>query len=328
MNSGIILLNKRQGITSFDALRDIKRELKTGKVGHTGTLDKFAQGLLIVLVGRALKLSQWFSGCDKKYEGRIHFGIETDTLDPEGKIIAESDLPTRQKVEDVLNQFTGNILQRPPLYSAIHVNGKRASNLARAGQMPEMKERPVIIYKIELKSWKPPFADIFVHCSSGTYIRSLARDIAAAAGSRGHLCKLVRTQIAGFSLNSDECLVTSEECGVISGECGITSEECGITNGECKNGIGGVLRVVDKSVIGGLGMAWFEVLPEEVEYILHGKPLGYLLDNKTLIHSASSAFPRLCETLYINQAAAVFEGDNLVAIVGKKDGKWKYECVI
>jgi len=311
MNNGIILLNKKPGITSFDALRDIKRELKTGKVGHTGTLDKFAQGLLVVLTGKALKLSQWFSNCDKKYEGRIHFGIETDTLDPEGKIIAESDLPTREKIEDVLNQFIGNILQQPPLYSAIHVNGKRASNLARAGQTPEMKKRPVTVYKIELKSWQPPFADIFVYCSSGTYIRSLARDIAAAAGSRGHLCKLIRTQVAGFCLESNE----NEMC----------SDKSGVINEKCKNNVSGFLRPIDKSVIEKLGMSWFDVLPEEAEYIIHGKPLEYLLDNNPLF---SPLTPHLCVNSSVYQSAAVFEGDNLIAVVEKKNGKWKYGCVI
>jgi len=297
MNPGIILLNKKPGITSFDALRDIKRELKTGKVGHTGTLDKFAQGLLVVLVGKALKLSQWFSNCDKKYEGRIHFGIETDTLDPEGKVIAESDFPTREKIEEVLNQFTGNILQQPPLYSAIHINGQRASNLARSGKTPEMKKRPVTIYKIELISWHPPFADIFVHCSSGTYIRSLARDIALGAGSRGHLCKLVRTQVAGFGLHNDEC----------------------------GDGIEELLRPVDKSVIKALGMPWFEVLPEETEYILHGKPLGYLLGDRPLITSFNSC---LSMNSSDNQSAAVFAGDNLIAVAEKKEGKWMYGCVL
>ncbi|MCL2759407.1 MAG: tRNA pseudouridine(55) synthase TruB, partial [Treponema sp.] len=173
---GLILLNKQPGITSFDALRDIKRALGTGKVGHTGTLDKFAQGLLIVLTGNALRLSQWFTGCDKKYTGRIKFGIETDTLDPEGNVIGEAALPSREQVENVLCKFTGEIKQAPPLYSAIHVNGQRASNLARAGKTPEMKERPVTVHELKLLSWEPPFADIFVHCSSGTYIRSLSRD--------------------------------------------------------------------------------------------------------------------------------------------------------
>ena len=196
--SGLILFHKPPGITSFDALRDIKKTLGTGKVGHTGTLDKFAEGLLLVLAGRALKLSKWFTHCDKQYEATVHFGAETDTLDPEGAVVASAPAPSREAVERVLPQFTGCIEQAPPAYSAIHVDGQRASVLARRGETPEMRKRPVTVHRLELLSWDPPLARIFVHCSSGTYIRALARDIALAAGSRAHLTALVRTRVAGF----------------------------------------------------------------------------------------------------------------------------------
>jgi tRNA pseudouridine55 synthase len=236
--SGLILLNKSPGITSFDALRDIKRALGTGKVGHTGTLDKFACGLLIVLAGQSLRLSRWFTHCDKEYEGRICFGAETETLDPEGEVIAEAPVPSREQVENALKSFSGEIMQAPPAYSAIHIDGKRASQLARSGAAVEMKKRPVTIYQLELRKWEPPFADIFVRCSSGTYIRSLARDIALEAGSRGHLTSLVRTKVAEFSLEDAD----------------------------------GALRPVNKDVIGKLGMAFVEVTPAEAENIRHGKP--------------------------------------------------------
>jgi len=161
--SGLILLHKPPGITSFDSLRDIKRLLGTGKAGHTGTLDKFAEGLLLVLTGRALKLSRWFTGCDKQYEGTICFGVETETLDPEGDTVATAPLPSRDTVEHALSQFCGEIEQAPPAYSAIHINGERASVLARRGESPEMKKRPVNIYRLELLTWEPPYARIFVH---------------------------------------------------------------------------------------------------------------------------------------------------------------------
>jgi tRNA pseudouridine55 synthase len=238
--SGLILLNKSPGVTSFDALRDIKRSLGTPKVGHTGTLDKFAQGLLIVLAGKPLKLSRWFTHCGKEYEGRICFGAETETLDPEGQVIAEAPLPSREEVEQVLKTFSGELMQAPPAYSAVHRDGKRASALARSGAAVEMKKRPVTVYNLELRKWEPPFADIFVRCSSGTYIRSLARDIALKAGSRGHLVSLVRTKVAGFSLEDAD----------------------------------GVLRPIDKNVISKLGMACVEVTPVEAENIKHGKPFS------------------------------------------------------
>jgi tRNA pseudouridine55 synthase len=124
--SGLLILNKKPGVTSFEALGVVKRSLGTGKVGHTGTLDKFAQGLLLVLAGRALKLSSWFTHCDKRYRGTIHFGVETDTLDPEGVITGEAAVPSRENLEQALCRFRGEIMQTPPAYSAIHINGKRA----------------------------------------------------------------------------------------------------------------------------------------------------------------------------------------------------------
>ncbi|MCL2764171.1 MAG: tRNA pseudouridine(55) synthase TruB [Treponema sp.] len=293
MKSGLILLNKSAGCTSFDALYDIKKSLNTSKVGHTGTLDRFACGLLVILAGRALKLGRWFSHCDKKYEGRIHFGIETDTLDPEGKEIARAGLPSRKEIEEVLHQFTGEIMQEPPVYSAIHVNGQRASDLAREGKTPKMLKRAVTVYKLELLSYTPPFADIFVHCSSGTYIRSLARDIALAAGSRAHLCGLLRTQVAGFKL-------------------GINNNDSGLPL--C------VLHPVDKYIISLLGMPYFEVTQREAKDIFHGKPLDSIVNGKILIKSDSNA---LCA----KETAAVFFKDTLVAVIENKGNGWKYGCV-
>jgi tRNA pseudouridine55 synthase len=291
MKSGLILLNKKPGITSFDALKDIKSALGTGKAGHTGTLDKFASGLLLVLTGRALKLSQWFSHCDKQYLGKIHFGAETDTLDPEGKITAKAAVPPREKVQQVLGKFTGVIAQIPPVYSAVHINGRRAFELARSGKTPEMKERKVTIYKLELRSWEPPFADIFVHCSSGTYIRSLARDIALAAESRGYLESLVRTQVAGFTLEMSGRERSS-------------------------------LRPIDKSVISSLGLPWFEISSNETEQVIHGKPLEPILEGKRLFPEQESSAENT-DSVY----TAVFCGEELAAVVKKTGGKWKYGCV-
>lgn len=288
--SGLLLFNKKAGITSFQALGEIKRALGTGKVGHTGTLDKFAEGLLVVLSGQALKLSQWFSNCNKQYLGTIRFGIETDTLDPEGTAIFDAPLPSREAVQQVLGQFSGDILQEPPAYSAIHINGKRASDLARSGEAPVMKKRPVHIYRLQLASWDPPFARIYVHCSSGTYIRSLARDIAIAAGSRAHLTGLLRTMVAGFKLE-DACTAPLSAP---------------------------VLRPVDKAIISTLGFPWFEVSEIEAEKMINGKDLVGILGDKPLFRKNEPAS---------NSPAAVFSEEGLVAIVEKNEGKWKYGCV-
>ena len=200
MNNGLLLLNKESTLTSFESLNTVKKRFSTGKVGHTGTLDKFASGLLLVLVGRAVKLNFLFVGLQKEYIGTIFFGKQTDTLDPYGAVVEQGDVVSREDLEAVLPLFRGHILQRPPAYSALHIDGHRAYELARAGKEPEMKERPVQVYQLELLSWEPPTAEIYVSCSAGTYIRSLARDIALAAGSCAHLSALKRTGIGSFAL--------------------------------------------------------------------------------------------------------------------------------
>ena len=199
--SGLLLYNKSAGLTSFQSLDAVKKTFSTKKAGHTGTLDKFATGLLLVLIGRGVKLAPLFGSCKKEYTGSIFFGAETSTLDPEGEVIARSGVPGREKLEEVLNGFRGTIMQAPPAYSAIHINGRRAHELVREGKEPEMKTRPVTIHSLELVSWAPPLADIRALVSPGTYIRALARDIALAAGSRAHLAALNRTAVGSFSLN-------------------------------------------------------------------------------------------------------------------------------
>ena len=197
---GLLLLNKKTGITSFDSLREVKKTYATGKVGHTGTLDKFASGLLLVLIGRGVKLAPLFGDCVKEYTGTIHFGEETDTLDPEGSVIAEAPVPSLDALLAILPRFRGEILQAPPAYSALHINGRRAHELVREGTEPEMKKRPITVHELEILSFSPPEAVIKARVSAGTYIRSLARDIALAAGSRAFLSALTRTAVGGFAL--------------------------------------------------------------------------------------------------------------------------------
>jgi tRNA pseudouridine55 synthase len=322
--SGLLLFHKKAALTSFEALGTIKRALGTGKVGHTGTLDKFASGLLLVLTGRALKLSPWFTHCDKQYRGTIRFGKETDTLDIEGAIVAEGPLPSQGAVEQVLPQFTGEVMQAPPVYSAIHINGKRASSLARSGEIPQMKERPVHIYKLRLLSWDPPFAEIFVHCSSGTYIRSLVRDIAIASGSRGHLTALVRTQVAGFKLED-------------AAESGEWEQEEGGSQQCMRWSLRSKLRdksrrllsplPIDTSIFSALGLPWFKVEAEEAGKIMQGKPLAQIFGDKEPVFPPclDASAPR-CGN-YVQLAAGIFCKGNFIAMIEKKDGKWKYGYV-
>jgi tRNA pseudouridine55 synthase len=198
LTDGIVLADKPSGLTSFQALSSVKRALGTGRVGHTGTLDRFASGLLVVMCGRCTRLAPLAESLDKEYLARVRFGLGTDTLDPEGAVIAEGPVPGRDALEATLPGFLGEILQVPPAYSAVHVGGRRAHELARSGRPVEPAERPVSISRLDLVSWEPPDAVLAVSCSRGTYVRSLARDIAARLGTCAHVAELRRTRVGGF----------------------------------------------------------------------------------------------------------------------------------
>jgi tRNA pseudouridine55 synthase len=314
--SGLLLLNKKPGLTSFETLGPLKRIFSTKKVGHTGTLDKFAEGLLLVLVGRAVKLCPWFLSRGKCYEGTIRLGVETDTLDPEGSVVAEAPPPSREALEAALPGFRGDILQAPPVYSAIHVNGQRVHRLARSGIVPEMEKRPVSIYQLELTSYDPPCASIRVNCSSGTYIRSLARDIALAAGSRGHLIGLTRTSIAGFPLYD------------------------AVGSGEGEDVLHRSLRPIDVSCFIALGLPFVLVNGESVKKIIHGKNLDQIIDEGAIQYPALPA-DGVGKTDRGNFSLGVFEDKNnhtdcgakdysntsFAGIVEKNNGRWRYGYV-
>jgi len=201
-SGGLILLNKPPGITSFRGLNVLKKELKTGKVGHTGTLDKFADGLIVALFGKMTKLVPEFTGMDKEYIAEIKFGEETDTLDPEGEVVASAAPPPLSAIESVIPLFTGKIKQTPPQYSAIHINGKRAYEMVRAGEEFEIPSREITIYSFEIISYKNSILTAEIKCSKGTYIRSLARDLALECGSRAYLTSLKRTKVGPFFLKN------------------------------------------------------------------------------------------------------------------------------
>ncbi len=206
--SGLVFLKKSSGITSFKALGSIKRALGHGKVGHAGTLDMFAEGLLIVAVGNATRLLSLFEGLPKSYTGTICFGQTTDTLDPEGEVIGEGPVPSYNTIIDSLRHFKGAIRQVPPVYSALNIRGVRASERARRGEDVPMQARDVTIHRIEIKEWQPPLLTIEVDCSKGTYIRSLARDMGEACGSAAYLQALTRTAIGPFSL--DDAIIAED----------------------------------------------------------------------------------------------------------------------
>ncbi len=206
----IILFAKRPGQTSFASLFTIKHALNTQKVGHTGTLDSFACGLLVVCTGALTRLCGRITEFDKTYEAVIEFGKETDTLECTGNVIRTAELPELEKLKEALSHFSGTYSQVPPAFSAIHVNGKRASDIVRSGKTAEIPARLVTVYESELKetdievsengTQKVRAARILFTVSKGTYIRSLARDIADYCGSAATLTGLLRTRVGNFEL--------------------------------------------------------------------------------------------------------------------------------
>jgi tRNA pseudouridine55 synthase len=192
---GLILIDKPVGWTSHDAVSFLRGLLKEKRTGHTGTLDPAATGLLLVLLGKATRLAKFYGGNKKEYTATVKLGCETDTLDAEGKIIRELSVPAldRRKVEEVFSRFTGEIEQVPPAYSAVKIGGEPLYRRARKGLLVQPPPRRVTIDALELLELSGDELSFHVLCSSGTYIRSLARDISEALGTCGHLVSLRRT---------------------------------------------------------------------------------------------------------------------------------------
>ncbi|HMO67601.1 MAG TPA: tRNA pseudouridine(55) synthase TruB [Novosphingobium sp.] len=206
MAHGWIVLDKPLGLGSTTAVSAVKRVLRQGgygkvKVGHGGTLDPLATGVLPIALGEATKLAGRMLDASKEYAFTLAFGAETDTLDLEGRIVAESPVrPTRAQIEAVLPRFTGPIEQVPPAYSAIRVDGERAYDRARAGESVDLPSRAVTIHTLSLQAADPESATFVAHVSKGTYIRSLARDLARALGTVGHVTMLRRLRAGPFGL--------------------------------------------------------------------------------------------------------------------------------
>ena len=198
---GILLVNKRQGWTSFDAVNFCKSVFNTREVGHLGTLDPMATGVLAVTVGSATKLFDMFLNKTKTYVAEFTFGYSTDTLDAEGQIEDKCDtIPTLEQIEAVLPEFQGEIEQMPPKYSAKKVNGKKAYDLARSGKEFELKPSKVTIHNLKILDYSNGVLKLEIECGAGTYIRSLGRDIALKLNSLATMTKLTRTQLGAWNI--------------------------------------------------------------------------------------------------------------------------------
>ncbi len=217
----IILIDKPEGVTSFDVIRQIKKKFSVKKIGHSGTLDKFAAGLLIIAVGKTTRLLNYLLHDDKSYYAEVKLGVTTDTLDRDGVITESGDISSisEDNIKEALKSFVGEYDQLPPEYSALKINGVRSSDMVRKGLSPELKSRMVIIHNIEFVNYEKSsgLLMIKVYCSKGTYIRALARDIGFKLNTVAYIYALKRLSIGSFNIqdsirlddlltyNFDEC---------------------------------------------------------------------------------------------------------------------------
>ena len=210
---GILVVNKPQGWTSHDVVGRIRSLTHQKRVGHAGTLDPMATGVLLVCLGRATRVAEYLMGSDKTYRAVMRLGVETDTYDAEGQVIATQPVNVDEsELRAALARFVGEIDQVPPMYSALKRDGKPLYKLARQGIEVERAPRRIKIHDIALRAWQPPDATIDVRCSSGTYIRSLAHDVGATLGCGAHLISLTRLASGSFSI--DDAVTLEDLTGI------------------------------------------------------------------------------------------------------------------
>ena len=200
--SGVLVVDKPVGLTSHDVVQVVRKGTNIRRAGHTGTLDPRASGVLVILIGPAVRLSEYVSASDKRYQAVVRLGATTDTYDADGRVLSTSpvDKITERQFETALEEFVGEIEQVPPPYSAIKIKGRKAYEMAREGEEVDMQPRKIHVYSLELLEWAPPEAVIDVYCSSGTYVRSLAHDMGEKLGCGAHLIGLRRTKSGRFTL--------------------------------------------------------------------------------------------------------------------------------
>jgi len=203
-SNGILNVNKPSGPTSFDMIRLVRKRTGVKKAGHAGTLDPMASGVLLVLLGQAVRISEYLMNLPKTYRAIVRLGVSTETYDAEGAPVGEEQPieVTREQVEGALGAFVGDIEQTPPAYSAVKVEGQPAYRLARKGAAVALRPRRARVYAIHLLGFAPPRVEVEVECEKGTYIRSLAHDLGQALGCGGHLAALERTRVGPFSVDS------------------------------------------------------------------------------------------------------------------------------
>ena len=352
MRGGIVLFAKRPGVTSFSSLFSIKRALGTKKVGHTGTLDSFASGLLVVCTGSLTRLASYITFFNKTYDAVIEFGSETDTLEYTGKIVKTAPLPKKDDVLSAIKHYTGDILQTPPLFSALHINGERASDIARSGRSAEMPSRPVTVFASEaeeflLEDGRVKAVRVRFSVSKGTYIRSLARDIGSCCKSAAYLAGLRRLSVGSFCLEdaagfsslapftiqsvyqtiSDMQKAQSASCKADA------SEHTPHPREDVQSEVREKMQTMTESLAAECGFGTARIFPEYEDDFKHGRPLS------------SSMFEKgaggVCETsdVFSANGTCAAGGERSIAVFGKHDtflgmilrsgeGAYSYEFVI
>lgn len=294
--SGIILIDKPEGISSAKVVSRVKRALGVKKVGHTGTLDPFATGLMICGINSGTRISRFFLKGSKTYVAELKLGMETDTLDSTGAIISEnSNIPdSNQLITDTVLSFEGPQMQTPPSYSALKHNGVPLYKLARKGISVEKPPRPISIHSIEVIDIDLPFIRFSVSCSSGTYIRVLGADIGKKLGCGGHLTALRRTETCGFSVENSVCL---DQVAPIAG----------------KHDTPGFISLSD-------------ALPFMPEYLADDRIIDIVKDGKPLVNETGLSDSLTGDSEFIK---IVNDNNRLIAIVTKSeaDNKFDYCCV-
>jgi len=200
---GVLNINKPSGMTSHDVVERCRRMLHERRIGHTGTLDPLATGVLVLCAGKATRIAQYLEAGEKEYKAIMRLGVTTDTLDAEGLVMVTKSYipPDKQQIIEVMKGFTGSIMQRPPAYSAVKVAGVPSYKLAREGKAELLKPRQVRISSVELTAFEDPLVSLMVRCSKGVYIRTLCAEIGDALGMGAHLAGLERTRSGHFSID-------------------------------------------------------------------------------------------------------------------------------
>ena len=218
---GLLVINKPQNWTSFDVVAKIRNKLNVKKVGHTGTLDPMATGVLVLCLGKATKLAQQITDTNKEYIAEITFGATSTTDDADGEIsnlksqISNITSPGLEKIMQALKKFTGSIMQVPPNFSAKKIKGQRAYKLAREGKEVKLEPREVTINEIEILDYKWPILSLRIACGKGTYIRSIARDLGQELGVGGYLTALQRTKVGQYTIDQSISIEGAEEKDII-----------------------------------------------------------------------------------------------------------------